>query len=58
MWWDKLKQVEHIIENMITWKHFKIYFEKDYLSKNFYDKNVGEFFEFRLGSMTIGEYKK
>ena len=23
MWWDQLKQVEHINENKITWKQFK-----------------------------------
>ena len=32
MWWDKLKQVEHINENMITWNKFKKYFQKEYLS--------------------------
>jgi hypothetical protein len=26
MWWDRLKQVEHINENRITWKQFKKYF--------------------------------
>jgi hypothetical protein len=26
MWWDQLKQVEHINENKITWKQFKRYF--------------------------------
>jgi hypothetical protein len=26
MWWGRLKQVEHINENRITWKQFKKYF--------------------------------
>jgi hypothetical protein len=26
MWWDKLKQVEHINESGITWNQFKKYF--------------------------------
>jgi hypothetical protein len=26
MWWDQLKQVEHINEKRITWKQFKKYF--------------------------------
>jgi hypothetical protein len=58
MWWDQLKQVEHINENRITWKQFKKYFQKEYLSENFYDKKMQEFFELRLGSMTMEEYEK
>jgi hypothetical protein len=53
MWWDQLKQVEHINENRITWKQFKKNFQKEYLSENFYDKKMQEFFELRLGSMTM-----
>jgi hypothetical protein len=58
MWWDQLKQVEHINENRITWKQFKKYFQKEYLSEHFYDKKMQEFFELRLGSMTMAEYEK
>ena len=57
MWWDQLKQVEHINEGRNTWKQFKTYFQKEYLSKNFYDKKMEEFFELRLGSMTMAEYE-
>jgi hypothetical protein len=32
MWWDQLKQVEHINESRITWNKFKKYFQKEYLS--------------------------
>jgi hypothetical protein len=38
MWWDQLKQVEHINENRITWKQFKKYFQKEYLTEHLYDK--------------------
>ena len=58
MWWDQLKQFEHINENMITWKQFMKYFQKEYLSKHFYDKKMQEYFELRLGSMTMAEYEK
>jgi hypothetical protein len=58
MWWDQLNQVEHINENRITWKKFKKYFQKEYLSEHFYDKKMQEFFELRLGSMTMEEYEK
>jgi hypothetical protein len=58
MWWDQLKQVEHVNESRITWKKFKKYFQKEYLLENFYDKKMQEFFELRLGSMTMEEYEK
>ena len=40
MWWDQLKQVEHVNESKITWKQFKKYFQKDYLSEPFYDNKM------------------
>ena len=57
LWQDQLKQVEHINESKITWKQFKWYFEKECLSKHFYDNKMQEFFELRLRSMTMTEYE-
>jgi hypothetical protein len=53
MWWDQLVQVQHIREKEITWKEFKGYFEKKYLTKRYYDRKMKEFFELKLGSLTI-----
>jgi hypothetical protein len=53
-----MKQVEHVNESRITWKKFKKYFHKEYLSEHFYDKKMQEFFELELGSMAMVEYKK
>ena len=47
IWWDQLNQVEHVDESRISWKQFKKYFQKEYLSENFYDKKMQEFFEIR-----------
>jgi hypothetical protein len=58
MWWDQLVQVQHIVEKSVTWKEFKKYFEKKYLTKRYYDKKMKEFFELKLGSMTIDEYER
>jgi hypothetical protein len=58
MWWDQLVQVQHIREKELTWKKFKMYFEKKYLTKIYYDRNMKEFFELKLGSMTIDEYEQ
>ena len=53
MWWDQLVQVQHLREKNMTWKEFKRHFEKKYLTKRYYDKNMKELFELKLGSMTI-----
>jgi hypothetical protein len=58
MWRDQLVQVHHIKEKNVTWKEFKRHFEKKYLTKRYYDEKMKEFFELKLGSMTIDEYEK
>jgi hypothetical protein len=58
MWWDQLKQVKHIDEKRISWREFKKYFQKKYLSEQYYDKKMQEFFELKLGSMTMDEYER
>jgi hypothetical protein len=50
--------VQHIKEKSVTWREFKKYFEKKYLTKRYYDKKMKEFFELKLGSMTIDEYER
>jgi hypothetical protein len=58
MWWDQFVQVQYIREKEVTWKEFKKYFEKKYLTKRYYDRKMKEFFELKLGSMTIDEYEQ
>jgi hypothetical protein len=58
MWWDQFVQVQHIDEKNVTWREFKRYFQKKYLTKRYYDKKMKEFFELKLGSMTIDEYER
>jgi hypothetical protein len=58
MWWDQFLQVQHIDEKKVTWREFKRYFQKKYLTKQYYDKKMKEFFEIKLGSMTIYEYER
>jgi hypothetical protein len=43
IWWDQLKQVEHINESRITRNKFNNYFLKEYLSCHFYEKKMQEF---------------
>jgi hypothetical protein len=58
IWWDQLVQVKHIRENNFTWREFKRHFEKMYLTKRYYEKKMKEFFELKLGSMSIDEYER
>jgi hypothetical protein len=58
MWWDQLVQVRNIVEKTVTWKEFKKYFEKNYLTKRYYDKKMKELFELKLRSTTIDEYER
>jgi len=50
-------QVQHIGENKVTWREFERYFQNKYLTKRYYDKKMKQFFELKLGSMMIDEYK-
>jgi hypothetical protein len=58
MWLDHLVKVQHIREKYITWKEFKRYFKKKYLTKRYYDRKMKELFDLKLGSMTIDEYER
>jgi hypothetical protein len=58
MWWDQLVQVQHIKEKSVTWREFKKYFEKKYLTRRYNEKKMKEFFELKLGSMVIDEYER
>jgi hypothetical protein len=49
--------VQHVREKDITWKEFKRYFERKYLTKIYYDRKMKEFFKLKLGNMTIDEYE-
>jgi hypothetical protein len=51
-------QVQHVREKNVTWREFKRHFEKKYLTKRYYDKKMKEFFEIKLGSMSIYEYER
>jgi hypothetical protein len=50
--------VQHVKEKDITCKEFKRYFERKYLTKIYYDRKMKDFFELRLGNMTIDEYEQ
>jgi hypothetical protein len=58
MWWDQLKQAKNLNEKRISWRQFKGYFQEKYLSENYCERKMKEFFELKLETMTMEEYKK
>ena len=56
IWWEHFKQVKRIGERKMKWKQFKKYFKKKYLSDRYYDDNIKEFHELRLGQQAMDEY--
>ena len=55
IWWQDIKKVKGIKERYVTWKKFKKLFKRKYLSKQYYEKKSKEYYELRLGYMTIKE---
>ena len=52
MLWDQYVQVQHIDEKKVTWRDFKRYFQKKYLTKRYYEKKMKKLFELKIESMT------
>jgi hypothetical protein len=58
MCWDQLKQAKNLDEKRISWRQFKGYFQEKYFFWHYYERNMKEFFELKLGTMTMDEYEK
>jgi hypothetical protein len=56
IWWEDLRNVKGIHEKDLSWKQFEKYFKKKYLSEKYYDGKTKEFYELKLGQLTIDEY--
>jgi hypothetical protein len=48
MWWDQLKQANHLDEKMISWRKFKGYFQEKYLCEHYYERKMKNLFELKL----------
>jgi len=53
IWWQDVKKVKNIKEKYVTWKMFKKYFKRKYLSEQYFEEKAKEFYEPRLRSMTM-----
>jgi hypothetical protein len=56
IWWEDLRNVKGIHEKELSWGKFEKYFKKKYLSERYYDDKTKEFYELKLGQLTIDEY--
>ena len=53
IWWQDLN-ISHISkEKNLEWSKFKKLFKKQYLSKIYYERKTKEFYELKLGQMTM-----
>ena len=53
IWWQDLKRMKQIRERSVTWTNFKKYFKKQYLSEQYYEGKAKEFYELKLGNLTM-----
>jgi hypothetical protein len=53
IWWQDLKLAKGLKEKQMEWSDFKKYFKKQYLSESYYERKTKEFYELRLGQMTM-----
>jgi hypothetical protein len=56
IWWEDLRNVKGIHEKELSWKQFEKYFKRKYLSEKYFDGKTKEFYELKLGQLTIDEY--
>ena len=48
-----MKRVKGIKEKEVNWSTFKRYFKKKFLSEQYYEERAKEFYDLKLGSMTM-----
>ena len=58
IWWQDMKIVKNLKEKYLTWRIFKKYFKRMFLSEQYYEKRAQEFYELKLGSMSMKELSR
>ena len=53
IWWEDLKNMKGVREEDLSWKRFEKYFRKKYLSERYFDEKAKEFYELKLGQLTM-----
>ena len=55
IWWQDIKRVKNLNEKYLTWRVFKKYFKRRFLSEQYYEDRAKEFYDLKLGSMSMKE---
>ena len=58
IWWQVIKRVKNLKEKYLTWRGFKKYFKMNFLSEQYYEERDEEFYELKLGSMSMKELSR
>jgi hypothetical protein len=58
IWWEYLKNMKGVWKEDLSWKQFEKYFWKKYFSEKYFDEKDKDFYELKLGQLTIEEYVK
>jgi len=53
IWWQDIKRVKCLRERRVSWKTFKMLSKKQYLSEQYFEGKAKEFYELKLGNMTM-----
>jgi hypothetical protein len=53
IWWEDLKNVKGVRKEDLSWERFEKYFRKKYLLEKYFDEKNKEFYELKLGKITI-----
>ena len=55
IWWQDIKRVKNLKEKYLTQRVFKKYFKSKFLFEQYYEERAKQFYELKLGSMSIKE---
>ena len=55
IWWQDIKRVKNMKEKYLTWRFFKKYFKRKFMFAQYYEERAKEFYELKLGSMSMKE---
>ena len=53
--WHDIQRVKNLKEKYLTWRVFKKYFKRKFLSQQYYEERAKEFYELKQGSMSLKE---
>ena len=53
--WQYIKGVKNLKEKYLTWRVFKNYFKRNFLAEQYYEERDNEFYELKMGSMSMKE---